>query len=117
LAVKTDGRVFLLKTDDIEWVEAADNYVNLHMAEASYLHRETMASMEKNLPSAKFIRINRSAIVNIDQIKEMQPLFHGDQIVILRNGAKLTLSRNYRSRLSSLLGKSAEGKTEPDSCR
>ena len=105
LAVKTEGRVVLLKTEDIDWIEAADNYVSLHIGNESHLHRETMSSLETKLPPAKFIRISRSSIVNIDRIKELQPLFHGDHVVILRNGTKLTLSRNYREKLNQLLGK------------
>jgi len=105
LAVKTDGRVLLLKTDDIDWIEAADNYVNLHLGHESHLHRETMSALEAKLPPGKFYRISRSAIVNVERIKELQPLFHGDYVVILRNGAKLTLSRNYREKLNQLLGK------------
>ncbi len=105
LAVKSEGRVVLLRTEDIDWIEAADNYVSLHIGTESHLHRETMSSLESKLPPAKFIRISRSSIVNIDRIKELQPLFHGDHVVILRNGTKLTLSRNYREKLNQLLGK------------
>jgi two-component system, LytTR family, response regulator len=105
LAVKSEGRVILLKTDDIDWIEAADNYVSLHIGGESHLHRETMASLESKLPPDKFIRISRSSIVNIDRIRELQPLFHGDHVVILRSGTKLTLSRTYRDKLNQLLGK------------
>ena len=105
LMIKLANRVLLLKVDDIDWIEAADNYVSLHIGNESHLHRETMSSLEMKLPPAKFIRINRSNIVNIDRIKELQPLFHGDHVVILRSGTKLTLSRNYREKLNQLLGK------------
>jgi two-component system, LytTR family, response regulator len=105
LAIKSDGRVLFLKTDDIDWIEAADNYVNLHLGNESHLHRETMAALETKLPSEKFLRISRSTIVNVDRIKELQPLFHGDYSVILRNGVRLTLSRSHRDKLDRLLGK------------
>ncbi len=105
VAVKTGGRVLLLKTDDIDWVEAADNYVNLHVGSESHLHRETMSALEAKLPADKFMRISRSAIVNLEKIKELRPMFHGEYSVILRNGARLTLSRSYRDRLQQLLGK------------
>jgi len=105
LAVKTGGRVLLLRMDDIDWVEAADNYVSLHVGAESHLHRETMNSLEGKLPPGKFMRISRSTIVNLEKIKELQPLFHGEYAVILRNGSKLTLSRSYRDRLQQLLGK------------
>ena len=102
LAVKGDGRVVFLKLDDLDWAEAADNYVSLHAGAETHLLRETMASLETRLPPARFIRISRSVIVNIDRIKELQPMFHGEYVVILRNGARLTLSRGYRDKLRQL---------------
>jgi two-component system LytT family response regulator len=105
LAVKTEGRVLFFKTDDIDWIEAADNYVSIHIGAEEHLHRETMASLETKLPPHRFIRISRSTIVNVERIREMQPMFHGDYVVILKNGTKLNLSRNYREKLNQLLGK------------
>jgi two-component system LytT family response regulator len=105
VAVKSDGRVLFFRTDEIDWVEAADNYVNLHIGNDAYLHRETLTSLEGALPPQKFLRISRSTIVNVERIKELQPMFHGDYVVILRNGTRLTLSRNYREKLNHLLGK------------
>ena len=105
LAVKTGGRVILLKAEEIDWVEAADNYVSLHVGVASHLLRETMNSIEHRLPSHRFLRISRSTIVNLDRVRELQPLFHGEYAVILTDGTRLTLSRGYRDRLSVLLGK------------
>jgi two-component system LytT family response regulator len=105
IAVKSSGRVVFVKVEDIDWVEAADNYVSLHVGTEEHLHRETMAALEQQLPEGKFMRISRSTIVNLDRIKELQPLFHGEYAVILRNGAKLTLSRGYREKLSQLLGR------------
>jgi len=105
LAVKSGGRVVFVRVDDIDWVEAADNYVELHVGSESHLHRETMADLEQMLPPTKFMRISRSTIVNVDRIKELQPLFHGEYAVILRSGTRLTLSRSYREKLNQLLGK------------
>jgi two-component system LytT family response regulator len=105
LVVKTEGRVLLLKNEDVDWVEAADNYVVLHIGAETHMLRETMNSIEQRLPSEKFIRVNRSTIVNIDRIKELQPLFHGEYVIILKNGTKLTLSRGYREKLDLLLGR------------
>lgn len=105
LAIKSSGRVIFVKVDDIDWVEAADNYVSLHVGNEEHLHRETMSSIEGQLPPAKFMRISRSTIVNVDRIKELQPLFHGEYAVILRNGARLTLSRSYRDKLDQLMGR------------
>lgn len=105
LVVKTDGRVLLLKVEDVDWVEAADNYVSLHVGAESHLMRETMASLEGRLPAEKFMRISRSTMVNLERVKELQPMFHGEYVVILKNGTKLTLSRTYRDKLDKLLGK------------
>jgi two-component system LytT family response regulator len=107
LAVKTGGRVLFLKTADIEWIEAADNYVTLHVGPESHMLRETMTALEARLDPAHFMRISRSTIVNVERIKELQPMFHGDYVVILRNGARLSLSRGYRDKLQALLGKPA----------
>lgn len=104
LVIKSDGRVLFLRLVDIDWVEAADNYIRVHAGNEGYLARETMTSIENRLPSEKFMRISRSALVNLERIKELQPMFHGDYVVILRNGTKLTLSRNYRDKLQALLG-------------
>jgi two-component system LytT family response regulator len=105
IAVKSSGKVVFVKVDDIDWIEAADNYVSLHAGSEEHLHRETMSALETMLPEAKFMRISRSTIVNVDRIKELQPLFHGEYAVILRNGTRLTLSRSYREKLAQLLGK------------
>lgn len=102
LAIKSDGRVILVRLGDIDWIEAADNYVNIHAGAAAHLLRETMQSLEDRLPTKQFLRISRSVIVNVDRIKELQPLFHGEYAVLLRNGEKLTLSRGYRDKLREL---------------
>jgi two-component system LytT family response regulator len=102
LAVKSGGRVVLVKTDDIDWIEAADNYVELHAGRESHLLRETLSALEARLAPGKFIRISRSVIVNADRIKELEPLFHGEYQVTLLNGVKLTLSRGYRHKLPQL---------------
>jgi len=105
LTVKLDGRIIFIKVEDIDWVEAADNYVTLHLGAEKHMMRETMGSLEMKLPEDKFVRISRSAIVNMETIREMQPLFHGDYTVILKDGTKLTLSRNQRDKLQKILGK------------
>ena len=105
LVVKSGGRVFFLRTDEIDWVEAAGNYVRLHLASGSHLFRETMANMEGRLDARHFVRIHRSRIVNSDRIKELQPWFNGEYVVVLHNGTRLTLSRGYREKLQERLGK------------
>ena len=102
LAVKSGGRVLLIKLEEIDYIEAASNYVEIHVGRESHLLRETMTKLEERLPSDRFLRISRSTIVHIDRIKELQPLFHGEYSVILRDGTKLTLSRGYRDKLPSL---------------
>jgi two-component system LytT family response regulator len=104
IVVKSSGRVFFIKTDEIDWIEAAGNYLKLHVGRDAHLIRETMQSIEAKLDPEKFFRIHRSTLVQIDRIKELQPLFGGDYAVILRNGAELNLSRNYRDRLPKLFG-------------
>src|SRR5258705_9498504 len=88
IPVKTEGRVMFVKVADIDWVEAADNYVSLHVGRDTHLLRETMTNLETRLPREQFIRISRSTIVNAERIKELQPLFHGEYSVILRAGTK-----------------------------
>jgi two-component system LytT family response regulator len=90
-----------VKTGDIDWIEAADNYVSLHVGKESHLLRETMTAVEARMPK-QFLRISRSTIVNTERIKELQPLFHGEYAVILRDGTKLTLSRSHRDKLQLL---------------
>ena len=105
LVVKSGGRVFFLRTDEIDWIEAAGNYVRLHLSEDSHLFRETMNNMEARLDGRRFVRIHRSRIVNTDRIKELQPWFNGEYVVVLQNGTRLTLSRGYREKLQERLGK------------
>ena len=105
LVVKSGGRLFFLRADEIDWVEAAGNYVRLHVGTDVHMLRETMNSIESRLNPELFVRIHRSHIVNIERIKELQPWFNGDYVVILRDGTRLTLSRGYREKLQDRLGK------------
>jgi len=104
ITVKADGRIVFLKPTEIIRVEAADNYVLLHLVDSRLMLRETMAAIEDRLGSADFARINRSAIVQIAQIKEIQPAQHGDYTVVMRDGTKLPLSRSLRGQLGRLTG-------------
>jgi len=105
LVIKSGGRVFFLRTAEIDWIEAAGNYVRLHLGETTHLFRETMNGMEARLDASRFVRIHRSRIVNSDRIKELQPWFNGEYVVVLQNGTRLTLSRGYRERLQDRLGR------------
>lgn len=105
LVIKNNDRVFVLKTDEIDWIEAEGNYVRVHFGKQSSLMRETLTHFAAQLDPRKFPRIHRSRLVNIDHIQELQPWSHRDWRIILRSGAELRLSRNYRDRLHQLLGK------------
>lgn len=105
LVFKVDGRVILVRAESIDWLEADGNYVRVHCGSEVHYLRETLANLEAQLPSEKFMRVSRSALVNLDRIKEFQPLFYGDYTAILQTGEKLTLSRHYRERLEKLLEK------------
>lgn len=103
LAIKTGGHVVFVKTDDVSWIEAADNYVCLHCGPETHILRETMNALEARLDSSKFLRVHRSTIVNVDRIKELQPWFRGDYLLVLHDGTQLTLSRTYREKLQHTL--------------
>ncbi len=105
LVVKSGGRVFFLRSDDIDWIEAAGNYVRLHLGQESHLFRETMNRIEARLDNRRFLRIHRSRIVNTERVKELQPWFNGEHVIVLKNGTRLTLSRGYRDKLQEQLKK------------
>jgi two-component system, LytTR family, response regulator len=103
--IKSGGRVFFVRADEIDWIEAAGNYVKLHVGTDAHLFRETMNAVEAQLPSETFYRIHRCHIVNIERVKELQPWFNGEYVVFLRTGARLTLSRGYREKLQDRIGR------------
>lgn len=102
LAIKSDGRITIIRTADISWIQAAHNYVEIHDDKKAHLLRETIGGIEAKLPPEKFVRISRSVIVNVDRVKELQPLFYGEYKVTLLSGKQLTLSRRYRKKLPQL---------------
>jgi len=103
LIVKSGGRVFFVRTEDIDWVEASGNYVKIHAKGEAHLIRESMKNMEAKLDAKTFVRIHRSAIVNIDRIKELEPWFHGEYVVILKDGTKLTSSSAHSQALHRIV--------------
>ncbi len=103
LVVKSGGRLFFLRADEIDWIEAAGNYVRLHVGNTSHLLRETMNALEGRLDPEKFFRIHRSRIVHMERIQELQPWLNGEYSVLLRTGTRLTLSRGYREKLQERL--------------
>ena len=102
--IRSAGRIFFLRVEEIDWLEAADNYVRIHVGRESHLVRQTLQSLESRLDPSRFLRIHRSTLVNVDRIRELHPLFHGDYVVKLWDGTELCLSRTYRERLTGLLG-------------
>ncbi len=96
IPVKTGDRVVFVKTDQIHYIEAAGNYLVLHTAKENHVVRETLTALEEKLDPKQFLRINRSTLVNLEQIKELQPLFKGDHAMVLLNGKQLTMTRGIR---------------------
>ena len=105
IPVKSEGRVLVVDLADVDWVGAADNYVILHAGPREHLMRDTMGRLERELDPDRFVRIHRSAIVQIDRIRELVSDFHGDFEVVLRDGTRLTLSRSYRAKVETALGR------------
>jgi len=104
VVVRVDGRHLFLAADEIEWVEAAGKDVRLHLAGRELLVRESISSLAERLDRARFVRVHRSAIVNRARIREMQPWFKGDYVVVMRGGARIVTGRTYRAELRRLLG-------------
>lgn len=103
LFLKSRGKVVFVDIDDIDWVEAAANYVHVHAGSDIHSIRGTISAFELQLDAAHFMRIHRSAIVNVEKIKELQPCRNGDFLIILRNGKELPVSRNFRGRIHELV--------------
>src|SRR5438094_7122248 len=99
LVIKAGGRITFLPTNEINWIEADDKYVHLHTSKARPMVRQTLSAMETQLDPTKFRRVHRSAIVNVERIAELQPLFGCEFSILCQAGTKLTLSRTYRDKL------------------
>ena len=105
IMIKERGSLFFIKVDEIEWIEAAGDYVSIHVSNKSHLLRETMSGLMKKLNPRQFVRVHRSSIVKVDSIKELKPYFHGDYIIILNSGKELKLSRRYWEQVEKVLGR------------
>jgi two-component system LytT family response regulator len=103
IVIRDGGRTVFVPLTDIDWIEAADYYVQLHVGAKSYLHREPMRDLEARLDPRRFVRIHRSTIVALDRVAELRPSAHGDHCVRLRDGTDLRLSRTRRGQLRNLL--------------
>ena len=102
LPIRKDGRIFLVRPEDIDWLEADGNHVRVHVGKESHLIRETLSKLESRLPERAFMRIHRSTLVNVSRIREIQPWFQGDYVLLLTDGTRLTSGRSYRDRVRSL---------------
>jgi len=96
LTVRENDRVLLVKASQIEWIESAGNYVVLHVGKQNHILRETLATLEAQLDPKLFLRVSRSALVNLDQVRELQPLFKGEYVVVLHDGKQLPMTRGIR---------------------
>jgi len=103
LAVRSASRVSVVRVEDLDYAEASGNYVRLHCRGERHLMRGTMNALEARLDRRRFARIHRSLLVNLDRVQELHPLFHGDWVVVLRSGVRLTLSRTYRDHVQRVM--------------
>jgi two-component system LytT family response regulator len=104
LVKKQGGRAFFLTTDELDWIEAEGKHVRLHVGPQSHLLRESISALEAQLHPKKFPRINRSTIVNLARVRELQPMFHHEYLIVLYDGTELKLTNDYRKKLADLLG-------------
>lgn len=104
ILIRSGGRMTFLKLREVDWIEADDNDLRLHAGRATHLVRDTLRRLEPRLDPRLFLRIHRSAIVNVEAIAEIRSLFHGDYDVLLRNGTALPVGRTYRDRLLQRMG-------------
>lgn len=105
--VRTSTRILLVRARDVECIEATGNYMRLHVGKDAHLIRETMASLEARLDPARFVRVHRSWIVNVEKIAELQPWFHGTYLVVLASGTRIHVSRSFQERIEALLAPTA----------
>jgi hypothetical protein len=103
ILIKREGKILLVRTADIDWIEAARDYVHIHASGTLYFLKERISDLERKLPPHRFFRIHRSTIINADRIADVRPLLYGDYSVLLMSGERLTLSRSRRSHLPQLM--------------
>jgi two-component system LytT family response regulator len=103
VVIKSSGRIYFLKIEEIDWVEGAGDYLTLHSGSQTHLIRETMGNFHAKLDAQKFLRTHRSTIVNIERIKDIRPLSKGEYVITLTSGKSLKSSRGYRHALQRLL--------------
>jgi two-component system LytT family response regulator len=101
--VRANGEIYFVRAEDVDWIDAEGNYVALHSAGRRHLVRDTIKSLEGRLDPVKFVRVHRSAIINVDRLRKLQPYFHGEYVITIHDGTTLTSSRTYSDRLRALL--------------
>jgi len=104
IAVRTGRGVHFVKPEEVSWVEAEGNYVKLHTPGGAHLVRGTLKEVEARLGPRRFVRVHRSALVNLDRIRRLEPWFHGEFVVVMEDGTRLTSSRTYSGNLRRLTG-------------
>jgi two-component system LytT family response regulator len=103
LVVNTAGRVVFVKVADIDWLEAAGNYVTIHAGREKFMFRETLRNLCERLDPAKFVRLHRSSVVNVERLRELLPWSRGEQVAVLNDGTQLPIGRAFRDRLMSVM--------------
>jgi len=103
LVVNTSGRVVFLRVEDIDWLEASGNYVMIHAGREKHLMRDTLRALEERLDPGRFVRLHRSAIVNVERLRELLPWSRGEQVAVLTDGTQLTIGRAFRERLLAVM--------------
>jgi two-component system LytT family response regulator len=103
IAIRSEQGVYFVRISEIDWLEAFGNYVKIHVGSQEHLLRDSLKCFEERLDPNRFLRVHRSAVVNLDSIERLEPWFHGEYSVFLRDGTKLTSSRTYSERLRSLI--------------
>jgi two-component system, LytTR family, response regulator len=98
-------KIVYVKANDVGWIAAEGNYAVVHASDGDHLLRESLAGLEKKLDPREFVRVNRSTIINLDFVKEIQPFFHGEFVVVLKNDRRVTVTRTYRAKFAKILGR------------
>jgi two-component system, LytTR family, response regulator len=104
LVIRSGTRISTLPVDEIDWIDAQDYYAEIHAGGRSYLVRQSLHKLAASLDPERFVRIHRSTIVNVSRVRELEPLFHGEHVVYLRDGTQLKLSRSFKDQVGRLLG-------------
>jgi two-component system LytT family response regulator len=103
IGVKVQGKVVFLDADEIYWIQARDDIARIHLVDSAYDVREPLTHLEARLPASRFLRVHRSAIVNVSKVRAAEPFDQGDQLLILRNGKRITTGRSYRKAVKDFL--------------